>query len=339
MPTTPERTTTSLRRILAIIAIVFGLILLAYLLWRPGLDIRDGRHDRGSNAIWLAHGWLGADEWFTSNNKTNQFARYRDPANVKALADKLRAHHITDVYPHLCPSSIVGNLPAVDAHHTERFLDAFAGFRVIPWIGGPNGSGAHVDRSKWRETFVRDAQQLLVRHPRLSGVQVNIEPMPSGDRDFLKLLEELRAALPPGKILSVAAYPPPTRWHPFPEVHWDEKYFREVAKRCDQLAVMMYDGGQRYPKTYQQLMSDWTVEVLSWSDGKPVLLGVPTYDDAGVGYHDPRAENITNALLGIHRGLTRGSLPPHYQGAAIYCDWEMSDAEWTYWREHFLRRK
>lgn len=86
----------------------------------------------------------------------------------------------------------------------------------------------------------------------------------------------------PGRILSIAAYPPPTWWHPFPDVHWDESYFRQVASRCDQLAVMMYDAGQRIPKTYQKLMADWTVEVLNWSETRPVLLGVPTYDDAEV---------------------------------------------------------
>ena len=84
-------------------------------------------------------------------------------------------------------------------------------------------------------------------------------------------------------------------------------------------------------------MADWTVEVLDRSEGKPVLLGVPTYDDAGVGYHDPKVENLRNDLLGIHRGLSRKS-PANYQGVAIYCDWETSESEWNYFREHFLRR-
>jgi hypothetical protein len=101
---------------------------------------------------------------------------------------------------------------------------------------------------------------------------------------------------------------------------------------------MMYDAGQSIPKTYQKLMADWTVEVLTWSEGKQVLLGVPTYGDAGVGYHDPKVENLTNALLGIHRGLSRTAAPANYQGVAIYCDWETLDAEWTSWRGRFCRR-
>jgi hypothetical protein len=203
-------------------------------------------------------------------------------------------------------------------------------------IGGPNGSSALIHKPQWRAAFIANVRQLIAEHPRLAGVQVNIEPLTSGDRNFLLLLEELRAALPPDTLLSVAAYPPPTWWHPFEDVHWEEEYFREVARRSDQLAVMMYDAAQRIPKTYQRLMADWTQEVLEWSEGKSVLLGVPTYDDAGVEYHDPRVENITNALLGVHRGLSRQSLPANYQGVAIYCEWETSEAEWRYFREYFL---
>jgi len=102
------------------------------------------------------------------------------------------------------------------------------------------------------------------------------------------------------------------------------------------MAVMMYDAGLRIPKAYQRLMADWTQEALAWSEGKPVLLGVPTYDDAGVGYHNPEVENLPNALWGIHRGLSRTTLPSNYQGVAIYCDWETSEGDWSYFREHFL---
>jgi hypothetical protein len=319
------------------VVVVAVIVVGGYFSWTPGLDIRDGRHDRGSNAIWLAHGWIGADEWFLRNNKTNELEKYRSPVAVKALAAKLRQNGIRDVFPHLCPAGPGGEIPAVSSTHTEQFLDAFEGFRVLPWIGGPNGSSVILENPRWRSNFVAHVKALLNAHPRLAGVHVNIEPLPNGTKEFLALLEELKTALPSGKLLSVAAYPPPTRWHPFPDVHWEESYFRDVARRCDQMAVMMYDAAQHIPKTYQGLMADWTGEVLEWSDGRNVLLGVPTYDDAGVGYHDPKVETLPNALLGIHRGLSRKPLPPNFQGIAIYCEWETSETEWTYFREHFLK--
>jgi hypothetical protein len=329
--------TKSFRRIVVAVLVVIAIALGAYALWRPGVDFTDGRHDRGSNAVWLAHGWLGSDDWFVRNNKTNEFTKYRSLTNINLLADNLRRHRITDVFPHLCPAEPTGELPRVDRQQVEQFLDVFHGFRVLPWIGGPNGASVRPNDRRWRATFVANVSALLAEHPRFAGVHVNVEPLTSGDNDFLVLLDELRAGLPSGKLLSVAAYPPPTRWHPFPDVHWDEPYFRDVARRCDHLAVMMYDAGQKFPKTYQRLMADWTVEVLGWSEGKSVLLGVPTYDDAGVEYHDPKVENLRNALLGIHRGLSRKLPFTNYQGVAIYCDWETSDSEWRHFREHFLK--
>jgi hypothetical protein len=323
--------------------IVGGFLLLAvffgsYAAWQPGKDIRDGRHDLGKNGIWLGHGWLGADQWFVENGKTNDFNTFREPAHIHALAEMLRKNHIKDVFPHLCPSDPYGKLPEVDAPQAERFLAEFHDFRVIPWIGGPSGPTARFGDAKWRGGFIEGITNLLAAHPGFAGIQINIEPLTSGDMDFLKLLEEIHAALPKGKLLSVAAYPPPTRWQPFADVHWDEKYFRDVARRCDQMSVMMYDTSVHVPKIYEHVMSDWTSEVISWSDGKPVLLGIPTYDDAEAGYHSPKVENLRTALLGIHKALAASPLPPSYQGVAIYCEWETDTNEWSYFQEHFLKK-
>ena len=317
-----------------LLAIFFG----SYAAWQPGKDIQDGRHDLGRNGIWLSHGWLGADRWFVENGKTNELEKFRNPANIRALAALLKQHHITDIFPHLCPSDPYGKLPDVDDTQVERFLAEFHDIRVMPWIGGPAGASVRFANTKWRTTFIESITNLLTVHSGFAGVQINIEPLTSGDKDFLKLLEEIRAALPKGKLLSVAAYPPPTRWQPYADVHWDENYFREVARRSDQLAVMMYDTGVRVPKIYEHVMANWTSEVLTWSEGKPVLLGLPTYDDAEAGYHSPKVENLRTALLGIHKALNASPLPPSYQGIAIYCEWETDTNEWNYFQDHFLEQ-
>jgi hypothetical protein len=228
----------------------------------------------------------------------------------------------------------------VDPQQTRRFLRQFRGYQVLPWIGGVRDQDCYPDSPAWRKEFVRSAAALLEEYPTLAGVHVNIEPMPSGDPDFLLLLHELRQALPPGKRLSVAAYPPPTRWHPFPEVHWEEAYYRKVAGEADQLAVMLYDTGIRVPKLYQQVMRTWTTEVLDWSAPAEVLLGVPDYDDAGVGYHHPEVENLANALLGVHAGLGRRKpLPAHYAGVALYSEWQTDAREWELFSEEFVHRE
>lgn len=300
---------------------------LGYLVWSPGQRVRDGRHDLGTNAIWLQHGWLGDDVWFERNGRDK--SRFRDDAKIRELAELLSAHGIRDVYPHLCPCTSVGDIAAVDPAQTERFLDHFEGFRVLPWIGGRLDVHCSPESPRWRARFVASAVDLLTAHPRLAGVHVNIEPMPSGNSHFMTLLQELRQALPAGKTLSVAAYPPPTLWHRFPEVHWDRTYYGQLAAHVDQMAVMMYDTAIRWQKPYRKLMADWTQEVLAWAPNAEILLGVPVYDDADSGYHFPKVENLDNALVGIHAGLARlSSLPANYRGIAIYCEWEMDRQEW-----------
>jgi hypothetical protein len=317
---------------LAVLAVAGGIF---WLFWTPGEDIRDGRHDRGENGLWLAHGWMGGDEWFSSNGKEAEKPKYRSPEALTALTARVREHGIRDLFPHLCPLDSTGALPPVDAASTEKFLDAVQPARVWPWVGGMYLDG-WMGYEPWRKNFAAGVRRLLEAHPRLAGVQINIEPMTSGTASYLTVLDEVRAALPPGRKLSVAAYPPPTRWQPSQDVHWNEAYFREVAKRCDHLAVMMYDTGVRFQKPYQKLMADWTEEILKWSEGRPVLLGLAAYDDKGVEYHHPEVENLTNGLAGIHAGLMRfDSLPDQYRGVAIYCDWEMDAAEWKLLEERF----
>jgi hypothetical protein len=323
------------RTILLLLAVLVVFVL-AYLVWSPGTRVRDGRHDLRANAIWIQHGWIGDDSWFQQNRKDKKL--FRNDQRVQDLADLLSSHGVKYVFPHVCPCSPSGTIARVDPVQTERFLDHFGDFAVVPWVGGVLDVQCFPKSTQWRANFISSVVDLLQSHPRLAGVQLNIEPMPTGNADFLALLDELRQAMPDEKILSVAAYPPPTLWHPFPEVHWDEPYFRQVAQRADQLAPMMYDTAIKLPKFYRHLMSTWTSEILIWSGDTQVLLGIPVYDDAGVGYHSPRVENIENALTGIHAGLSKqNSLPRNYAGIAIYCEWEMDQQEWDYFKKEFER--
>jgi hypothetical protein len=321
-----------------VLALILALLFGAYHLWTPGQVITDGRHDRRTNAIWLQHGWLGDDAWFERHRRQARLSFFRNTDEIRKLAELLRRHGITDVFPHLCPASPEGAVPAVDDPQTQRFLAGFQGLRVLPWVGGVSGTQVFLADDNWRRRFVASVRVLLESYPQFAGIHLNIEPCPSGSQGFLHLLEELRAALPHNKLISVAAYPPPTLLHPFGKVHWDRHYYQEVARRVDQIAVMLYDTSLRLPKLYQWLLAAWTKEVLAWCPNTDVLLGLPAYDDPGVAYHDPRVENLWQAFQGIHAGLNRLTiLPDHYRGVALYCEWEMEDHEWQTMTRFFER--
>jgi len=311
-----------------LLAIIFGLAAVIYWLWSPGEEVSDGRHDLGKNGIWLQHGWMASDDWLERNDK--DIGRFRSPENIQDLSKQLKKYGIRYAYPHACPCHINGKISEVNHEQVERFLDHIGDeIKVIPWVGGVNGAQVDLADEKWRQTFVRSIASLLEQHPRLAGVQINVEPLHSGDAHFLLLLEELKQVIPEGKLISVAAYPPPTRWQPGTDVHWEESYFREVAKRVDQMAPMMYDTSIILEKPYIKLMEKWTKEVIEWSGDAEVLLGIPAYADEGVGYHHPEVENIESALKGIHAALSSyEDIPTNYAGIAIYSEWTMDEKRW-----------
>ncbi len=318
------------------ISALFAILCLVYLLWNPGDVVSDGRFDRGMNGVWLQHGWLGDDDWFDHYQRDRTL--FRDGKTIDTAINKLKAQGIHYVFPHLCPATDDGGIALVDDAQVERYLDRSDGIEVIPWIGGILDAHCFPRKPEWRAKFCKSVADLFDRHPRLAGVQVNIEPLASFEPGYLELLDELRVALPEGKTLSVAAYPPPTRWHPYPEVHWEEDFFRQVAERVDLIVPMMYDTGITYPKLYEKLMATWTKEVIDWSGDTAVLLGVPAYDDSGVDYHDPESENLLHAIRGINAGLNSyDELPANYRGIAIYAEWTMTPVDWQTLEREFSR--
>ena len=104
----------------------------SYAVCSPGKDITDGRYDLGTNGIWIQHGWLGDDAWFEKYNKAERKAHFRNEKNIQKLAQILQEHHITYVYPHMCPADEKGNLPGIDEEQVKRFLGIFKGFQILP---------------------------------------------------------------------------------------------------------------------------------------------------------------------------------------------------------------
>ena len=327
----PKKLGKSLLRIVAALAVVLGIPPIAYLLWQPGSNTPLPEY--ANNAIWIGHGWMGDDGWFERNNRNKD--NFRRVEKISALFKKLSDNKISTVYPHLCPAELNGKIASYDSVQVELFLDIAAQYniKVIPWIGGVFEESARPADEKWRKNFVASVDELLKKHPRLAGVQINIEPWPSDEVVFLKLLDELRPVTE-GKILSVAAYPPPTRWHQFPDVHWPLFYIIRLTNHCDQLAVMMYDTAIPLEKFYIKLMTDWTNQLAAATNSSDceLLLGIPAYDDAGVGYHHPQVENIKSALQGVSASPRKKEA----NGIAIYCEWEMDENKWSVWRK-FIR--
>ena len=84
---------------LLVLLCVALLPLLGYGLWSPGETVTDGRHDLGSNGIWMSHRWLGDDAWFTNNDREHLREQYRDPQYIKTTLNGLAKRGIVDRDP------------------------------------------------------------------------------------------------------------------------------------------------------------------------------------------------------------------------------------------------
>ncbi len=286
-----------------------------------------GRFGRGDNALWMRRHWL--HEGPTAEE-------------IAALALSLRERGIARIYPFLGPMdaegwpgwrSKAGHVRYVP-ERAGAFLAAFhkvaPEIRVIPWTGGNLGSDVHLDDANQRRGFAEHARALVALGA--DGIQLNVEPLPSGTAAYLDLLREVKAAIG-DRTLSVAAYPPPQDGEPGGDNNWELPFMRQVCANADELAVMAYDTGLKSAPAYEALVSTWTRQLAAAlpppeAKGCEWLMGVPAYDD-DKDYHRPDVETVEHSLRGILAGLKAAGAAPGFRGVAIYASFSADERKWS----------
>ena len=326
LPPPPSRHFSFRRVSIALLCVLVGIVI-SYGMWSPG---GNGPLPSGKvHGAWLTHAWWGDGDWYADSSRRHE--DYFGSDRVAALSSRLHALGIRDWYIHAGPARSDGTLPPIDVGQARLLVEANRGGQVLAWVGGVLDDHCPVDDSEWRRSFAR-SRSSLVNRAGIAGIQLNIEPCPSWTEGYLPLLDEMRAELPTGSRLSIAAYPPSSWLHSAPSVHWQEEFFREVSHHCDDLCVMAYDTGQKLGKPYTRLVADWTRACLSWS-AVPVRIGLPAYAEFGKSWHHPEAENLRNAFPGLCRGLA-DTKALTYAGWAVYAEWTMSEQDAATIREY-----
>lgn len=306
----------------------------AWLLYRYAPAV--GPAPDGPNALWAAHNWVG---------ESHPDAAYDD------FAELLLRHRITDVYYHAGPLTGAGTIGADKYPNAAALIATMRRrapeIRLHAWIGQVERKGGgplDISNPDTRANIVATAAEVVALG--FDGIHYNIEPVYSGDTDFLALLDETaQVTRARGKLLSMAA----DELTPFPGLEyaarlfvrqaglWRSDYYREVAARTDQIAVMMYDTAVPADWLYGAIVAweTWRLRGIVGAD-TTLFMGVPTYEDEHFGFH-PAAENMRSGLRGIGMGLAVGGQPagPEF-GAAIYAGWTTDDAEWATWRRDWL---
>ncbi|CAL9466630.1 hypothetical protein [Streptomyces sp. enrichment culture] len=300
-------------------------------------DPADGTHTRDRDAMWLGHAWVDG--------------RKKD-ADLTALARSLKTTGIRDLYVHTGPMEHDGTLPEslyprarwlIDGVHRE-----LPGVRVQAFLGdvlateGPDGM--RLDRAATRAAVVGSARQVL--DVGYDGVHLDLEPLHSGDRNYLSLLDDVRAVTRARDAqLSVAAH----QIDPLPALHsvfgfftehpkwWSQEYFGQVARRVDQIAVMSYDTAQPLEGTYGGYVAQQTSLALEVTPPTThLLMGLPFYHESNFD-HWGHAETVAAAVRGVRLGLSRTDADRELFGVAPYIDFAATDTNWKEYRDGWVR--
>lgn len=280
--------------------------------------------DSGENGLWLRYTWY--------------FGEHK-PAEVEALASRLQQGGFRYAYFHVRYAQHDGRLHFRYPHRATALNNALhslsPGTKSIAWVyvGNRHGlGGVDLNDLKTRQNLVAEAVWLVDKCG-FDGVQWDYEICQDGDPGFLTLLEESRRTLPRGSLLCVAApiwLPPPVSGY-----GWSERYFGQVAARCDQIAVMDYDTGAYFPRAYVWLTKQQALRVPRaahrTNPACQVLIGLPTYE-GGTASHNPRAENLRLGLKGVREASSGRTA-----GVALFADYTTSDSEWATYRSLWRR--
>jgi hypothetical protein len=285
--------------------------------------------NRGENGLWLHSSWY--------------FGRHTGVERGQ-LAQSLHDHEIRYAYFHVRGILHTGRLEYHCEKQARQLTDGLhrdaPEIKAIAWVyaGNRRGRGwVDLHDPMVRRAMVGEAVWLVTACG-FDGVQWDYEICPDGDADFLSLIRETRAALPPGKTLSVAT---PIVF-PFFHLAWSEQYLGRVAALSDQVVVMCYDTVAYFPRAYVAITRDQVIAATrTAARANPrcrVLIGIPTYA-AGTPSHNPRAENIANAFRGVRAGLAdpRADLSS-FAGVALFADYTTEKTDWRTYEKVWLER-
>ncbi|GGO07401.1 membrane protein [Microbispora rosea subsp. aerata] len=320
--------------VVAAVPLVLGLAAAAALRLQYAGTPADWAGTTGRDALWLGHAWVDGR---------------RTEADVRALAVRLGASGIRDVYVHSGPFTYDGTLPPDRYPNAGNFLKWWRkhvpDVRVSAWLGqtvDDNGK-PHLSLADpaARARVVAGAKDLVALG--FDGIHYDFEPVSDGDGPFLSVLRDTRAVIG-DRLLSVATQQieplsglrAPTALAIGHDKYWTPDYFRQVVDLTDQVAIMTYDSWLPLTSLYGgHVARQATLALDLVPEDKTLLIGAPAYHDHGVWYGD-WAESVEAAAEGARLALSDHG-PRTEFGLALYVDFAATEEDWREYGRAWVR--
>lgn len=285
-----------------------------------------------NNAAWLSVDW-------TSRSFSDE--------QISSLAVQARQRKLAYLYPFTTYLQQDGTFSAPEsqsADFVKKYKQINPDTRLLAWIGVPLLNSHSYGVQGWvdltqpaiRRQITAYAAR-LVKDTGFDGIHIDVETIWNDDQAFLTLLDEMRAAIGPGALLSLATphwMPPPLDRLPWVStLRWSGAYYRDVALRSDQLVLMGYDSWVPVEALYRL----WLREQVRGID--LALRGTPAQFIVGISVsreisrsHIARVETLAAGLAGTCAAISdKASQVGQPAGVALYASWAAADADWQLW--------
>lgn len=302
------------------------------------------------NAIWLDRTWTYGD---------------LDSDRLRAFTSQLVDNQIGTAYAYVSSlgidnrwtGGIQGKASFMDSRPiVDSFVRAFKSnndnLRVFGWIEIwthlDQVDGYRLDDTNLHSN-IADFCRLLVTQLGFDGVLLDVKPMFSDNNDFIRLIRRVRSAvgmeIPIAVAVTADLTPQDLRLQNIesiaPGTMWSEIFKKRVMVSADEVVLLMY-------QSYRQELLDYVnwvaYHVETYIDAMEtptnVLVSIPNYGGASSA-HNPEIETMETALDGITEGLRRLDEEQRalLTGIAIYSDEQLSQSDWTTFRELWLERQ
>lgn len=314
---------------LASLFIVIAAVLIDSTIYEQQAPLKQSCANTGANGLWLRY------YWYAGKHKTEK--------EWAEMVERLRTYQIKYAYFHVLTTVSDGTLKLHKLENAQKIVTAVhkgaPNTKAIAWIyigSAPNNGGVDLSKATVRANLVKEALW-LTNECGFDGVQLDYEFCMNGDKGLLLLLDETRAALKSNQLLSVDT----PMWYPFTLWGWNDSYFREIAKRSDQVCVMGYDSWLYWPRAYAWLIAQQVVHVSTAADAVnkncKIVIGLPSYEDVTLAHHH-KTESLANALRGLSDGLAdKETVRSSIDGIALFADYTTDDAEWKLYSDYWLK--
>ena len=302
-----------------------------------------------NNAIWLDRTWTYGE---------------LDDGRLSEFTNRLVEHRIGKAYAYVSSLGIdnrwsggpQGRSSFMDARgDVAQFVETFKKNNeqlklyawVEIWTHLDNVDGYRLDDQNLHQN-IADFCRLLVDQLGFDGVLLDVKPLFDENDDLIRLIRRVRSAVGLEKPIAVAVTadltPHDLRLQDIPSIApgtmWPSNFKQRVMVSADEIVLLLYQSYRQQPLDYVNWIAyhiETYISLLETSTN--VIVSIPNYGGT-TSAHNPAIETLATALDGVNEGLRRldDEQSALLTGVAIYSDEELSETDWTLFREQWLER-